>query len=40
MVTDGAYQSMFLSYEDGVVVIDAPPSYAAHIPEAIAEVRA
>jgi len=38
MVTDGGYQSMFLTYEDGVVVIDAPPSYAAHIPEAIAEV--
>jgi glyoxylase-like metal-dependent hydrolase (beta-lactamase superfamily II) len=38
MVTDGAYQSMFLVYETGVVVIDAPPSYAAHIPQAIAEV--
>ncbi len=38
MVTDGAYQSMFLVYESGVVVIDAPPGYAAHIPQAIAEV--
>jgi glyoxylase-like metal-dependent hydrolase (beta-lactamase superfamily II) len=38
MVTDGGYQSMFMTYEDGVVVIDAPPSYAAHIPSAIAEV--
>ena len=38
MVTDGGYQSMFVTYEDGVVVIDAPPSYAAHIAEAIAEV--
>jgi glyoxylase-like metal-dependent hydrolase (beta-lactamase superfamily II) len=38
MVTDGGYQSMFMTYEDGVVVIDAPPSYAAHIAEAIAEV--
>jgi glyoxylase-like metal-dependent hydrolase (beta-lactamase superfamily II) len=38
MVTDGAYQSMFMTYEDGVVVVDVPPSYAAHIPEAIAEV--
>ena len=38
MVTEGAYQSMFLVYESGVVVIDAPPSYAAHIPQAIAEV--
>jgi glyoxylase-like metal-dependent hydrolase (beta-lactamase superfamily II) len=32
------YQSMFLVYDRGVVVIDAPPSSAKHIPEAIAEV--
>jgi glyoxylase-like metal-dependent hydrolase (beta-lactamase superfamily II) len=38
MITDGGYQSMFMTYEDGVVVIDAPPSYASHIPKAIAEV--
>jgi len=38
MITDNAYQSMFLVYDHGVVVIDAPPGYAAHIPEAIAEV--
>lgn len=38
MVTDNAYQSMFLVYDRGVVVVDAPPSYAAHIPRAIAEV--
>ena len=38
MVTDNAYQSMFLVYEDGVVVVDAPPSYAALIPRAIADV--
>jgi glyoxylase-like metal-dependent hydrolase (beta-lactamase superfamily II) len=38
MVTDGAYQNMFMTYEDGVVVVDAPPSYAAKIPKAIAEV--
>jgi len=38
MITDGAYQSMFMTYEDGVVVVDAPPSYASHIPQAIAEV--
>lgn len=37
MVTDNAYQSMFLVYDRGVVVIDAPPSYAAHILQAIAE---
>jgi glyoxylase-like metal-dependent hydrolase (beta-lactamase superfamily II)/quercetin dioxygenase-like cupin family protein len=38
MVTDGVYQSMFLVYDRGVVVIDAPPAYAARIPQAIAEV--
>ena len=38
MVTDNAYQSMFLIYEGGVVVVDAPPSYAALIPKAIAQV--
>jgi len=38
MVTDGVYQSMFLVHESGVVVIDAPPSYSARIPQAIAEV--
>ena len=38
MVTDNAYQSMFLVYEGGVVVVDAPPSYAARIRQAIAEV--
>ena len=38
MITDGAYQSMFMTYEDGVVVVDAPPSYASQIPKAIAEV--
>jgi len=38
MITDGAYQSMFMTYDDGVVVVDAPPSYASHIHEAIAEV--
>ena len=29
MVSEGAYQSMFLVYETGVVVVDAPPTYAA-----------
>jgi glyoxylase-like metal-dependent hydrolase (beta-lactamase superfamily II) len=38
MVTDNGYQSMFMVYEDGVVVIDAPPSYSQYIPKAIAEV--
>jgi glyoxylase-like metal-dependent hydrolase (beta-lactamase superfamily II) len=40
MVTDNKYQSMFLVYESGVVVIDAPPGYSEHIPAAIAEVTA
>jgi glyoxylase-like metal-dependent hydrolase (beta-lactamase superfamily II) len=38
LVTDNAYQSMFMVYEKGVVLIDAPPSYAPAIPKAIAEV--
>ena len=38
MVTDNAYQSMFMIYETGVVVVDAPPEYAAKIKQAIAEV--
>ena len=38
MVSEGAYQSMFLVYETGVVVVDAPPTYAARLPAAIAEV--
>jgi glyoxylase-like metal-dependent hydrolase (beta-lactamase superfamily II) len=38
MITDGAYQSMFMTYDEGVVVVDAPPSYALRIRDAIAEV--
>ena len=38
MITDNGYQSMFLVYETGVVVVDAPPSYAQYIPRGIAEV--
>jgi glyoxylase-like metal-dependent hydrolase (beta-lactamase superfamily II) len=38
MVTDNVYQSMFLVYDGGVVVVDAPPAYAAQIPRAIPEV--
>lgn len=38
LVTDNGYQSMLLIYEKGVVVIDAPPSYSAHLRQAIAEV--
>lgn len=38
MVTDNGYQSLFLVYENGVVLIDAPPSYSSHLKQAIAEV--
>jgi glyoxylase-like metal-dependent hydrolase (beta-lactamase superfamily II) len=38
MVTDNIYQSMFLVYDRGVVVVDAPPNYAKQLPRAIAEV--
>src|SRR5580765_5159056 len=38
MVTDNGYQSMFMVYDEGVVVVDAPTSYAQYIPKAIAEV--
>jgi glyoxylase-like metal-dependent hydrolase (beta-lactamase superfamily II) len=38
MVTDNAYQSMFMVYDKGVVVIDAPPTYASKIPAAVAEI--
>jgi glyoxylase-like metal-dependent hydrolase (beta-lactamase superfamily II) len=38
MVTDNAYQSMFMVYDNGVVVVDAPPSYARKLKHAIAEV--
>jgi hypothetical protein len=40
MITDNAYQSMFLVYDRGVVVMDAPPSYAGKIRLAIKEVLA
>jgi hypothetical protein len=38
MITDNAYQSMFLVYDGGVVVLDTPQAYAAKIRQAIAEV--
>jgi glyoxylase-like metal-dependent hydrolase (beta-lactamase superfamily II) len=38
MVTDNAIQSMFLVYDNGVVVLDAPQAYATHIRQAIDEV--
>jgi len=36
-VTDGIYQSAFLVTEDGIVVFDAPPSFAGRLPAAIAK---
>jgi glyoxylase-like metal-dependent hydrolase (beta-lactamase superfamily II) len=38
MTTDNAIQSMFMVYETGVVVMDAPQAYAAHIVAGIREV--
>jgi glyoxylase-like metal-dependent hydrolase (beta-lactamase superfamily II) len=38
MITDNVYQSMFMVYDTGVVVLDAPPSYAPHIAQGIREV--
>ena len=38
MITDNVYQSLFLVYETGVVVVDAPPNYARYILEAIVAV--
>jgi glyoxylase-like metal-dependent hydrolase (beta-lactamase superfamily II) len=38
MITDNAIQALFLVYDRGVVVIDAPQAFAAQIPQAIAEV--
>jgi glyoxylase-like metal-dependent hydrolase (beta-lactamase superfamily II) len=38
MITEGAYESAFVRTGKGVVLFDAPPSFAAHISEAVAEV--
>lgn len=37
-VTNGLYNSMFVVSDEGVIVVDAPPSYADKIPAAIKEV--
>lgn len=37
MITEGAYESMFVTTGKGVVLFDAPPSFARHISEAVAE---
>jgi len=38
MVTDNAVQSLFLVYDTGVVVVDAPQTYSGHIRQAIDEI--
>ena len=37
MITDGAYESMFVTTGKGVVLFDAPPSFARYISRAVAE---
>jgi glyoxylase-like metal-dependent hydrolase (beta-lactamase superfamily II) len=37
MITDGGYQSMFATTGKGVVLFDAPPSFAQHIGQAVAD---
>ena len=37
-VTDGAYQSAFLTTKDGVVLFDAPPSIGRNIQRAVDEI--
>ena len=38
MITDGGYQAMFVPTGQGVVLFDAPPSFASHIVQAVKEV--
>jgi glyoxylase-like metal-dependent hydrolase (beta-lactamase superfamily II) len=37
MITEGAYESVFVNTGKGVVLFDAPPSFAQHIGEAVRE---
>jgi len=37
MITEGAYESAFVTTGKGVVLFDAPPSFANHIVEAVAQ---
>ncbi len=37
IITDGGYQSLFVTTGNGVVLFDAPPSFAQHIGQAVAE---
>ncbi len=38
IITDGGYQSMFVTTGEGVILFDAPPSFAQHTKAAVAEV--
>jgi glyoxylase-like metal-dependent hydrolase (beta-lactamase superfamily II) len=38
MITEGSYESVFVRTGDGVVLFDAPPSFAQHISQAVADV--
>lgn len=38
VITDGVYQSAFVTTGKGVILFDAPPSFAGHIVKAVAEV--
>jgi glyoxylase-like metal-dependent hydrolase (beta-lactamase superfamily II) len=38
VITEGAYQSLFVTTGQGVILIDAPPTLAPHIKEAVAGV--
>jgi glyoxylase-like metal-dependent hydrolase (beta-lactamase superfamily II) len=40
MITEGAYESVFVTTGKGVVLFDAPPSFAQHISQAVAETSA
>src|SRR5262245_27868929 len=39
-VTDGVYQSAFLTTDDGVVLFDAPPSIGGNLRRAVGEIAA
>jgi glyoxylase-like metal-dependent hydrolase (beta-lactamase superfamily II) len=38
MITDGGYQSLFVTTGSGVILLDAPPSFSSKIVRAVAEV--
>jgi len=40
VIADGAYQSAFVTTGKGVILFDAPPSFAEHIVNAVADVTA